>query len=162
MARDHVLFLKQSLLQEECMSLRDDFNTPAFDAPTALHHEPLGNGAGLSDFHTVNVEEKERSNTPKIVGAVAVALMVGAAAVGLYANMGHSTKHVVADNAEPKTVPVTPPPQTAIAAPDSSMSPRAPDASAAPTTPAPAPEPASTIKPVKPAPVHTASRSSST
>ena len=91
------------------MSLRDDFNTPAFDDPTALHHEPLGNGAGLSDFHTVNVEEKERSNTPKIVGAVAVALMVGAAAVGLYANMGHSTKPVVADNAVPKTVPVTPP-----------------------------------------------------
>ena len=142
------------------MSLRDDFNTPAFDDPTALHHEPLGNGAGLSDFHTVNVEESERSNTPKIVGAVAVALMVGVAAVGLYANMGHSTKPVVADNAVPKTVPVTPPQQLAMA-PDSSMSTPAPDASAAPSTPAPAPEPASTTEPSKPAPVHTASRSSS-
>ena len=143
------------------MSLRDDFNTPAFDDPTALHHEPLGNGAGLSDFHTVNVEESERSNTPKIVGAVAVALMVGVAAVGLYANMGHSTKPVVADNTLPKTVPVTPPQQTAMAAPDSSMSTPAPDASAAPT-PAPAPEPAATkTEPAKPAPVHTASRSSS-
>ncbi len=118
------------------MSLRDDINTPAFDDPTALHHEPLGNGAGLSDFHTVNVEESERSNTPKIVGAVAVALMVGVAAVGLYANMGHSTKPVVADNALPKTVPVTPPQQTAMAAPDSGMSYR-PDtsSSAAPADP---------------------------
>src|SRR3569623_905561 len=102
MARDHVLFLKQSLLQEECMSLRDDFNTPAFDDPTALHHEPLGTGPGLYDFHTVNVEDKERSNSPIFVGAVSVALRVGAAAVGRYANMGHSTKPVVADNAVPK------------------------------------------------------------
>src|SRR6185503_17083412 len=130
------------------MSLRDDFNTPAFDDPTALHHEPLGNGAGLSDFHTVNVEESERSNTPKIVGAVAVALMVGVAAVGLYANMGHSTKPVVADNAVPKTVPVTPPQQIAMA-PDSSMSTPAPDAcsSAAPSTPAPALKAAATTEP---------------
>lgn len=128
------------------MSLRDDINTPAFDDPTALHNEPLGNGAGLSDFHTVNVEENERSNTPKIVGAVAVALMVGVAAVGLYANMGHSTKPVVADNSLPKTVPVTPPQQTAMAAPDSSMSTPAPDtnSSAVPATPAPTPEPAAT------------------
>ena len=142
--------------------LRDDINTPALDDPTALHHEPLGNGAGLSDFHTVNVEESERSNTPKIVGAVAVALMVGVAAVGLYANMGHSTKPVVADNAVPKTVPVTPPQQTAMAAPDSGMSTPAPDtnSSAAPVTPAPTPEPAATTEPSKPAPVHTASRSS--
>ena len=146
------------------MSLRDDINTPAFDDPTALHHEPLGNGAGLSDFHTVNVEEKERSNTPKIVGAVAVALMVGVAAVGLYANMGHSPKPVVADNAVPKTVPVTPPQQTAMAAPESGMSTPAPDtnSSAAPAMPAPTPQPAATkAEPSKLAPVHTASRSSS-
>ena len=144
------------------MSLRDDINTPAFDDPTALHHEPLGNGAGLSNFHTVNVEESERSNTPKIVGAVAVALMVGVAAVGLYANMGHSTKPVVADNAVPKTVPVTPPQQTAMAAPDSSTSAPAPDANSSASTPAPTPEPAATkTEPSKPAPVHTASRSSS-
>src|SRR6201990_746657 len=116
------------------MSLRDDFNTPAFDDPTALHHEPLGNGAGLSDFHTVHVEESERSNTPKIVGAVAVALMVGVAAVGLYANMGHSTKTVVADNTLPKTVPVTPPQQTAMAQ-DNSASTPAPDAHTPATPP---------------------------
>ena len=143
------------------MSLRDDFNTPAFDDPTALHHEPLGNGAGLSDFHTVNVEESERSNTPKIVGAVAVALMVGVAAVGLYANMGHSTKPVVADNAVPKTVPVTP--QQLAMAPDSSMSTPAPDASssAAPSTPTPGSRACFDHRAAKPAPVHTASRSSS-
>jgi len=162
MARDHVLFLKQQpFLQEECMSLRD-FNMPASDDPTALHNMPLGNGAGLSDFHTVNVKESDRSSTPKIVGAVAVALMVGVAAVGLYAYSGPSAKPapVVADNTLPKTVPVTPPQQTAAIAPDSSMSTPAPDASAA--TPAPAPEPAATkMEPAKPAPVHTASRSSS-
>ena len=50
------------------MSLRDFNNTPASDDPIALHNEPLGNGAGLSDFHTVSVEEREPSNTPKIVG----------------------------------------------------------------------------------------------
>jgi hypothetical protein len=144
------------------MSLRD-FNTPASDDPTALHHEPLGNGAGLSDFHTVNVEESERSNTPKIVGAVAVALMVGVAAVGLYAYSGPSTKPikpVVADNTLPKTVPVTPPQQMAMA-PDTSTSTPAPDATAPAATP-PAPEPASTkAEPTKPAPIHTASARSS-
>ena len=67
------------------MSLRD-FNNDArsLDDPTALHHEPLGNGAGLETFHTVQPEDIEPSNTPKIVGAVAVALMVGVAGCGRF------------------------------------------------------------------------------
>ena len=105
------------------MSLRD-FNTPASDDPTALHSEPLGNGAGLATFHTVNPEEREPSNTPKIVGAVAVALMVGAAAVGLYAYSGPSTKPVVAASSLPQTAPVAPPPEQTAMAPDSQPRPR--------------------------------------
>src|SRR5689334_4262946 len=140
------------------MSLRD-FNTPASDDPIALHNEPLGNGSGLSSFHTVNVEERERSNTPQIVGAIAVALMVGAAAVGLYAYSGPSTKSVVADNTLPKTAPVAPPPEQTAMAPDNSTTAPAPS-NAAPTPP-PAAAPASTTtEPAKPAPVRTASRSS--
>jgi hypothetical protein len=141
------------------MSLRD-FNTPASDDPIALHNEPLGNGAGLSDFHTVNVEESERSNTPKIVGAVAVALMVGAAAVGLYAYSGPSTKPVVADNTLPKTAPVAPPPQQTAMAQDNSASAPAPQSAAPTPPPAATPSPAATTEPATPAPVHTASRSS--
>ena len=134
------------------MSLRD-FNTPASDDPIALHNEPLGNGEGLSTFHTVNVKESERSNTPQIVGAVAVALLVGAAAVGIYAYSGPSTKSVVANNSLPQTVPATPPappPQQTAMAPDNSTP---PPAAAAPVTPAPA----STTESAKPAPVRTAS-----
>ena len=42
-----------------------------------------GQWCGSCDsFHTVNPEEREPNNTPKIVGAVAVALMVGAAGCG--------------------------------------------------------------------------------
>ena len=58
------------------MSLRD-FNAPFPDDPRALHNVPSGNGAGLEDFHTVQPEDIEPNNTPKIIGAVAVALMIG-------------------------------------------------------------------------------------
>jgi hypothetical protein len=64
------------------MSLRD-FN-PADDRPNLLRTQPLGNGAGLGNFHTVNPEDAEPSNKPKIVGVLAVALMVGVAGVALY------------------------------------------------------------------------------
>src|SRR5206468_6155172 len=106
------------------MSLRD-FNAPASDDPIALHNEPLGNGAGLSTFHTVHPEEREANNTPKIVGLVALALLVGVAAVGLYASWGPSTRPVVANNALPKTAPIAPPQQTAMAG-GTSMSSTAP------------------------------------
>ena len=59
------------------MSLRD-FNAPFEMIPSVLHHEPGGNGTGLENFHTVQPEDIEPNNTPKIVGAVAVALMLGA------------------------------------------------------------------------------------
>ena len=60
------------------MSLRD-FNSSSEDRPVILNHEPMGNGGGLGAFHTVNPEDREPNNTPKIIGALAVALMVGAA-----------------------------------------------------------------------------------
>ena len=55
------------------MSLRD-FDAPFPNDPRALHNEPLGNGAGLENFHTTQPEDIEPNNTPKIIGAVAVAL----------------------------------------------------------------------------------------
>lgn len=94
------------------MSLRD-FNTTSFpDDPTALHHESAGNESGLGNFHTVQPEDIEPNNTPKIAGAIAVALMVGAAGVALYASHGSSThtKQIVA--AAP--APVAPPPAAAL------------------------------------------------
>ena len=75
------------------MTLRD-FNAPS-DDPIALHNSPSGNSAGLSNFHTVNPEDREPNNTPKIVGAVAMALMVGVAGVGLYAYSGSSSSKPV-------------------------------------------------------------------
>ena len=136
------------------MSLRD-FDTPPSDDPIALHNEPMGNGAGLSTFHTTHPEDREPNNTPKIVGAVAIALMVGAAGLALYANWGPSTKPVVADNSLPKTAPVAPvPQQTAMAAPANSLSSK-PNA-AAPDAAAPVPEPVTTKTAAKPAPVRTA------
>jgi hypothetical protein len=72
------------------MSLRD-FNNTLSDDPIALHTTPLGNGAGLDSFHTTNPEDREPNNTPKIVGALAVALMVGVAGIGLYAATGSAS-----------------------------------------------------------------------
>lgn len=123
------------------MSLRD-FDTPLSDDPIALHHEPVGNGAGLSNFHTVSPEERESNNTPKIVGAVAVALMVGAAAIGFYASMGPSHNTVVA------VAPKSPPPAL--------MQPAAATDTAAPMDAAPASEPAAIQATPKSAPVRTA------
>ena len=96
------------------MSLRD-FNEPP--EPMALHTDPAGNSAGLGSFHTTSPEDREPSNTPKIVGALAVALMVGAAGIGLYAYSGSSQpKPVVADNnlpqpPAPAAAPVAPRPR---------------------------------------------------
>ena len=95
------------------MSLRD-FNSPS-DDPRALHNDPLGNGAGLENFHTVQPDDIEPNNTPKIVGAVAVALMVGAAAIGIYGYAGspsHPTPVATATN-----LPSVPPAPAPVAAP---------------------------------------------
>jgi hypothetical protein len=95
------------------MTLRDIYSN---NEPNniSLHTEPQGNGAGLDNFHTVNPEDREPNNTGKIVGALAVALMVGAAGIGLYASSGSSTTAkpmVSASNA-----PVLPPPSAVPAA----------------------------------------------
>ena len=122
------------------MSLRD-FNEPSQPIGT-LHTDPSGNSAGLDAFHTVHPEERAPNNTPKIVGALAVALMVGAAGIGLYAYSGSSAqpKPVVADNSLPQppaaAAPVAPPPAPAQQA-DNSPAPA--PATATDSTPAPAP-----------------------
>src|SRR5258707_13317417 len=82
------------------MSLRD-FNAPFPDDPAALHNAPSGNGAGLASFHTTQPEDIQPNSMPKIVGAVAVALMIGAAGVALYASAGKQPKPVVAASSLP-------------------------------------------------------------
>jgi hypothetical protein len=94
------------------MSLRD-FNQ-ADDRPTSLQNEPVGNGSGLGSFHTVNPEDVAPSNTPKIVGALAVALIVGAAGIAVYSFSG--SKPVTMASNQPASAPVAsapiaPPPQ---------------------------------------------------
>ena len=106
------------------MSLRD-FNTVS-DDKIALHNSPQGNGGGLGNFHTTNPEDREPNNTPKIVGALAVALMVGVAGVGLYAYSGSAShpKPMVATNNLPSAPPAPmaqPAPQPAAMTPDSAV-----------------------------------------
>ena len=128
------------------MSLRD-FNAPFPNDPRALHNEPLGNSAGLESFHTTQPEDIAPSNTPKIVGAVAVALMIGAAGVALYASAGRSVqpKAVVAANAVSAPVQPAPAPQPAAMTPDANMPATPPaaadNAPAAPVKEASAPVP---------------------
>ncbi|HSS14360.1 MAG TPA: hypothetical protein VLL04_10720, partial [Rhizomicrobium sp.] len=132
------------------MALRE-FGTQFPDDPIALHHGPAGNDTGLESFHTIQPEDVEPNNTPKIVGAIAVALMVSAAGVALYASHGSSSsqpKQVVAAAA-----PVTPPPAAAPV-----------DANMPASAPAAAPEPVAPVKAAatepsapKPAPVRSAS-----
>jgi hypothetical protein len=139
------------------MSLRD-FNAPSTDDPTALHNAPLGNGSGLDSFHTRQPEDIEPSNIPKIVGAVAVALMVGAAGVALYSSAGKSIqpKPMVTASNLPATPP-TPPP-AATPAPDANMAANAPVNTPPVSTP-PAEVPAASTKgaAIAPAPVKAAS-----
>ena len=126
------------------MSLRD-FNSPS-DDPIALHNSPQGNGNGLGNFHTINPEEREPNNTPKIVGALAVALMVGAAGIGLYAYSGSpSNKQVVTASNMPASS--TPAPVAAPAPQAAAMTPE-PAATPADNTPAPiAPVKSASAKP---------------
>jgi len=95
------------------MSLRD-FNNGQFpDDPTALHNGPAGNESGLENFHTVQPEDIEPSNTPKIVGAIAVALMVSAAGVALYASQGSTSSQPKQMVAAAPSAPVNTPPAVA-------------------------------------------------
>ena len=131
------------------MSLRD-FG-PTEERTVILNHEPNGNGSGLGDFHTVSSEEIEPNNTGKIVGALAVALMVGTAGIYAYTMSGHAANPApMQQTASLPAPPPAAPPAMTTPAPDST----APDAAAAPaSTPAPAPAPvtksAAAEKPVK-------------
>ena len=121
------------------MSLRD-FN-PTDDRPISLQNQPLGNGVGLESFHTVQPEDRDSgvTNTPKIVGAVAVALMIGVAGIALYAHSSSfmQPKPVLADSNLPSpTPPATPASQQqAATAPDANMPASVPAATPAPRAP---------------------------
>ena len=121
------------------MTLRDFNNDAPFPAdPRALHNEPLGNGAGLENFHTTQPEDIEPNNMPKIVGAVAVALMLGAAGVALYASSGsHPATVATASNTQTAPLPPPPAPAPAAATPDSSTPATPPAADNTPATAAP-------------------------
>lgn len=130
------------------MSLRDFNNTPFPDDPTALHHGPVGNESGLENFHTVQPEDIEPNNTPKIVGAIAVALMVSAAGIALYTTQNASSPHKqVVASAPAVSAPVAPPPA---AAPVSDA-----------VMPAAAPEPAAPVKSASIVPKSTPAKSAS-
>lgn len=128
------------------MSLRD-FNAPSDERPVTLTHEPIGNGAGLSSFHTVSPEERQPNHTGKIVGALAVALMVGAG--GLYLYSATSPANHPKPMATAANMPSPPPAQPA------AMTTQAPDElaaiDAAPAAPVAEPEAAT-------APVRSAER----
>jgi hypothetical protein len=93
------------------MSLRD-FNA-IDDDPISLHSQPPGNESGLGNFHTVQPDDVEPSNTPKIVGGLAVALMIGVAGFGFYyqANSSSSLQPkpvVTASNVPAPAAPIAP------------------------------------------------------
>jgi hypothetical protein len=121
------------------MSLRD-FNSSSEDRPIILNNEPMGNGAGLGAFHTTNPEDREPNNMPKIVGALAVALMVGTAGIYVYSVSGKSMQPkpvTVASNVQ-APAPMAPAPQPAA---DTSATAPVPDAMTPASTPAPKAEP---------------------
>jgi hypothetical protein len=126
------------------MSLRD-FNSND-DRPISLQNDPQGNGAGLDSFHTVHPEDVEPSATPKIVGAVAVALMIGVAGVALYAHSTSAMQNKPLVTASNLPAAPAPAPMAAAPAPEQQAA-VTPDANTPATTPADS----------KPAPVKTAS-----
>ena len=115
------------------MSLRD-FNAPSEDRPVILNHEPMGNSGGLGNFHTVNPEDREPNNTGRIVGALAVALMVGAGGLYAYTATGNHPKPVTTAANLPSPPPAAPQPAAMTPAPESTA---AMDAAPAAMTPAP-------------------------
>ena len=117
------------------MTLRDFNNAPFPDDPRALHKDPLGNSAGLESFHTSQPEDRAPNSTPKIVGALAVALMIGVAGAALYANSASHPKPVMTASNPP--APVSQPAPMPEPAADASM-PATPPAAAADNAPAPA------------------------
>ena len=140
------------------MSLRDIYGNND-DTPVVLNTQPLGNGSGLGDFHTINPEEREPNNMPKIIGGVAVALMIGAASGYLYLATGSSSAVpavkpiTTAQNIPPAPANPTPAADTSTTTDNSAMTTPA----AAPAAPVAAPAPVKTaeIKPVESKPVKT-------
>ncbi len=131
------------------MSLRD-FNSSSDDRPVILNTDPVGNAGGLGGFHTVNPEDREPNNIPKIVGGLVVALMLGGAGAYIYSVSGSAPKQqVVASNQQ---LPPAPAPQAAPPAPMPAS-----DSNTA-ATPAAAPMPAADATPTpKSTPIRSAS-----
>jgi hypothetical protein len=98
--------------------------------------------AALSSFHTRTPEDTKLNNTGKIVGALAVALMVGAVGVVVYSTSNPEPKPKITAAQLPKA----PPTQLAAATPPAPMADTAADA-------AMTPEPAAAPEPVKSEPV---------
>jgi hypothetical protein len=146
------------------MSLRD-FNAPFPNDPRALHNEPLGNGAGLETFHTKQPEDIEPNNTPKIIGAVAVALMIGTAGIAFYTSSGShfaQPQPVVASNLPAPAATQPPPAAEPVAQEPAAMTPDANTPQTAPqTTKAAAAEPAAPVKAAKKHRMASADRASS-
>ncbi|HKQ44496.1 MAG TPA: hypothetical protein VJS47_03805 [Rhizomicrobium sp.] len=114
------------------MSLRD-FNAPVCDDPIALHHQPVGNATGLENFHTIHPEDIEPNSTPKIVGALAVALMIGAAGVALYTSISSRPPEPVTMAANLPAPAAPPAPLPAAVTPDTNTPASMPAAAPAPT-----------------------------
>src|ERR1700753_1415799 len=102
-----VVFLNEFLRKENNMSLRD-FNSSTDDRPVILNTDPEGNAGGLGDFHTTSPADLEPNNTPKIIGALAVALMLGGAGAYIYSVSGQAAhkQQVVASNTAPAPAPM--------------------------------------------------------
>jgi hypothetical protein len=135
------------------MSLRDIYGTNE-DRPIILNTDPVGNTGGLGGFHTINPEDREPNNMPKILGGLAVALMLGAAGAYVYSVSGHQPKQIVAANSLPA-------PSAPVAAAAPAPLP-ASDNTPAATAPAPTPAADVTKPESKPVSVHQASVSKST
>lgn len=118
------------------MSLRD-FNAPVCDDPIALHHQPVGNATGLENFHTIHPEDIEPNNTPKIVGALAVALMIGAAGTALYTSISSQPPKPVTMAANLPAPAAPPAPLPAAVTPDANTPASMPAATEMAPTPAP-------------------------
>jgi hypothetical protein len=115
----------------------------SFDFEPRPENDLKPRNAALSSFHTRAPEDSKLNNTGKIVGALAVALMVGAAGVVVYSTSNPAPTPKIAAAQLPKA----PPTQLAAAMPPAPVADTTADAAMTPE-PAAAPEPAKS-EPVK-------------
>lgn len=133
--------------------------------PEVKESYTLDDSGGLGEFHRPSEQTEEISSRTKMLGGVALALMIGAAGAIAYSMYGPQTE-VVADNSLPRTsapqpadvTPMTPPPPATDGA-DESMVPAATEAqSSTPTRPQTAMSPPAAPELATPAPRNTQQR----